>query len=336
MKSWWQGMVAALGLLAMTTQAAEVVNVYSQRQAYLIDPILAAFSQQTGIKVNSVYLEDGLAERLAREGELTPADLVLTVDISRLMELVERDLTQPVASEIIRQNIPAQYRAPDDSWFALTTRVRNIYSSRDRLGALANLRYEDLADSRFKGKICTRSGKHQYNVALVASMLAHHGEAQTRQWLEGVKANLARKPQGNDRDQVKAIKEGICDLSLGNSYYYGLMLNSPEQKPWADAVYINFPNQGDRGAHVNVSGMVMTKHAKHPAAARQLMEFLSGDEAQQRYAELNMEYPVKPGVALSPLVASWGAFKPDSLPVAEIAKQRAAALRLLDEVRFDL
>lgn len=336
MKSWWQGLVAALGLLAMTTQAAEVVNVYSQRQAYLIDPILAAFSQQTGIKVNSVYLEEGLAERLAREGELTPADLVLTVDISRLMELVERDLTQPVASKIIRQNIPAQYRAPDDSWFALTTRVRNIYSSRDRQGALANLRYEDLADSRFKGKICTRSGKHQYNVALVASMLAHHGEAQTRQWLEGVKANLARKPQGNDRDQVKAIKEGICDLSLGNSYYYGLMLNSPEQKPWADAVYINFPNQGDRGAHVNVSGMVMTKHAKHPAAARQLMEFLSGDEAQQRYAELNMEYPVKPGVALSPLVASWGAFKPDSLPVAEIAKQRAAALRLLDEVRFDL
>ena len=336
MKLWRHGVIGALGLLALAAQAAEVVNVYSQRQSYPIDPIFKAFSQQTGIQVNSVYLEDGLAERLAREGELTPADLVLTVDISRLMELVERDLAQPVASEVIRQNIPAQYRAPDDSWFALTTRVRNIYSSRERLGAMSTLRYEDLADSRFKGKICTRSGKHQYNVALVASMLAHHGEAETRQWLQGVKANLARKPQGNDRDRVKAIKEGICDLSLGNSYYYGVMLNTPAQKPWAEAVYINFPNQEDRGAHVNVSGMVMTKHAKHPAAARQLMEFLSGDAAQQLYAELNMEYPVKPGVALSPLVASWGTFKPDSLAIAEIAKQRKAALRLLDEVRFDL
>lgn len=332
-----RGALGLMGLVAVTTShAAEEVNVYSQRQAYLIEPIIKTFSDESGIQVNMVYAEDGLAERLAREGRHTPADVVLTVDISRLMELVEKDLVQPLDSPVLEDNIPAQYRDPDDKWFALTTRVRNIYTARDRVGKLDTIRYEDLADSRFKGKLCTRSGKHQYNVALVASMIAHHGEAETRQWLQGVKANLARTPQGNDRDQVKAIKEGICDLSLGNSYYYGVMLNTPEQKPWAEAVHINFPNQQDRGAHVNVSGMVLTKYAKHPAAARKLMEFLSGDKAQQLYAELNMEYPVKPGLSPSPLVASWGTYKADTLPVAEIAKHRKAALTLIDEVKFDL
>jgi len=312
------------------------VNVYSQREGHLIEPIVAAFTQDTGIKVNLVYMADGLDERLAREGKHSPADLALTVDISRLMALVERDLVQPVHSEELERNIPTQYRDPDDRWFALTTRVRSIYSSKDRLGKLDAISYEQLADPKYKGRICTRSGKHQYNIALVASMIAYHGEAQTKTWLEGVKANLARKPQGNDRDQIKAIKEGICDLSLGNSYYYGVMLTNPEQRPAAEAVAINFPNQQDRGAHVNLSGVVMTKHAKHPEAARKLMEYLSQEKAQKLYAELNMEYPVKAGVPTSELVNSWGDFKADALPLAEVAKHRQAAQALMDEVKFDL
>ncbi len=332
----WRHVVSLSLLLGFQAQAAEEVNVYSARQAHLIEPIVRQFTQQSGIKVNLVYAEDGLAERLKREGRLTPADLVLTVDISRLMELVDADLVQPVRSPSLEQAVPAQYRDPEGRWFALTTRVRGIYSSKDRLGQLSSIRYEDLADTKYKGRICTRSGKHPYNVALVASMLAHHGEAKTRQWLEGVKANLARKPQGNDRDQVKAIKEGVCDLSLGNSYYYGNMLEDANQKSWAEAVYLNFPNQADRGAHVNVSGVVMTKYAKHPESAQRLMEYLVGDQAQQLYAELNKEYPVKSGVALSPLVASWGQYRADDLSLVAIAKQRAQAMTLLDEVKFDL
>ncbi len=332
----WRHLVSFTLLLGFQAQAAEEINVYSARQAHLIEPIVQQFTQQSGIKVNLVYAEDGLAERLKREGRLTPADLVLTVDISRLMELVDGDLVQPVSSPVLEQAIPAQYRDEQGRWFALTTRVRNIYSSKERVGQLGAIRYEDLADAKYKGRICTRSGKHPYNVALVASLLAHQGEAKTRQWLEGVKANLARKPQGNDRDQVKAIKEGICDLSLGNSYYYGNMLEDATQKSWAEAVYLNFPNQADRGAHVNVSGVVMTKHAKHPAAAQRLMEYLAGDQAQRLYAELNKEYPVKPGVAWSPLVTSWGQFRADSLSLSEIAKHRRQALTLLDEVKFDL
>ncbi|MEW7865983.1 Fe(3+) ABC transporter substrate-binding protein [Aeromonas diversa] len=316
--------------------AAQEVNVYSNRQDELIKPIIEQFEKESGIKVNLVFAKDGLTERLQREGKLTPADLMLTTDISRLTELVDKDLVQPVQNKTLEENIPASLRDPDDRWFALTTRVRAIYSSKERLGKLDAISYEDLAKPEYKGKICVRSGKNDYNVALIASMIAHHGKAEAKQWLEGVKANLARKPQGNDRDQVKAIKDGVCDLSLGNSYYLGKMLADPAQKAWADAVYINFPNQKDRGAHVNVSGMAMTKYAKNKDAAVKLMEFLSGDEAQHLYAELNTEYPVKPGVERSELVKSWGDFKADNLAVSDYAKLRKDALTLLDEVKFDL
>ncbi|MGL5949010.1 MAG: Fe(3+) ABC transporter substrate-binding protein [Aeromonas sp.] len=322
------------GVLPAT--AAEQVNVYSNRQDELIKPIIDQFEQETGIKVNVVFAKEGLNERLAREGKLSPADLMLTTDISRLTDLVEKDLVQPVQSDLLTQNIPAQYRDPEQRWFALTTRVRAIYSSKARLGKLAAISYEDLAKPEFKGKICTRSGKHDYNVALVSSMIAHHGVAEAKTWLEGVKANLARKPQGNDRDQVKAIKDGICDVSLGNSYYLGAMLKDPAQKAWAEAVEINFPNQPNRGAHVNVSGVAMTKYAKNRANAQKLMEFLAGDTAQKLYAEVNAEYPVKAGVEPSAMVKGWGAFKADALPVSEFAKQRKQALLLLDEVKFDL
>ena len=320
---------------ASVSTFAEEVNIYSLRQAFLIEPIMNKFTEQTGIKVNILFAKKGLIERVKREGELSPADLVLTTDISRLVQLTSQDLTQPVISNTLNKNIPRQYRDPDNQWFALTTRVRNIYSSSDRVGPV-DITYQDLAAPAFKGKICTRSGKHPYNVSLVASVIAHEGEAKAKVWLENVKANLARKPQGNDRAQVKAVKDGLCDYALGNNYYLGKMLANPQQVSWAEAVNINFPNQKTTGAHVNVSGVSLTKYAPNKDNAIKLMEFLSGDVAQQMYAEVNYEYPVNPTVQPSRLVASWGMFNADQLPLSEIAKQHKAAVKLLDEVKFDL
>ncbi|ABV86171.1 Fe(3+) ABC transporter substrate-binding protein [Shewanella pealeana] len=327
--------VIGLACFASIANAADRLTVYSYRQAFLIDPILENFTKETGVKVDVVFSKKGIAERMVREGRLSKADIVLTSDFYRLMELVEKDLVVPASSDILKQNIPAKYRSPDDEWYALTMRVRNIYSSKDRLGKL-DINYEDLADPKYKGKICTRSGKHPYNVSLVASMIAHYGEQETKTWLEGWKANLARKPQGNDRAQVKAVSEGLCDLAVGNSYYLGKMLQNPDQKQWADAIEINFPNQDNRGSHINVSGMALAKHSKNQALALQLMEYLSGNKAQQAYAEVNFEYPVKADVQPSELVASWGEFKADDLPIYKLAEYHGAAIKLLDEVKFDL
>lgn len=327
------GMMSVAGSFA--AQGAEEVNIYSYRQSFLIDPVVEKFEKDTGINVNVVFAKKGLAERLKREGKLSKADLVLTTDISRLMELKDKDLVTAVDSKIIEGNVPANLRDSDDKWFALTTRVRNVYASKERFGSKA-ISYEDLAKPEFKGKICTRSGKHPYTVALVSSMIAHHGEADAKTWLMKVKENLARKPQGNDRGQIKAIAAGQCDVSLGNSYYFGKMLTDPKQKPTADQVNILFPNQDGRGAHVNVSGMALTKYAPNKEAAVKLMEYLTGDLAQGIYAQVNMEYPVKPGVKKSTLVASWGDFKADDLAMDDIAKYRSTALKLLDQVKFDL
>lgn len=327
--------VLGLACLASSAMADEALTVYSYRQAFLVEPILEQFTQNTGIKVNVVFAKDGIAERIEREGRLSPVDVVLTSDFSRLMELVEKDLVSPVNNDVINNNIPEVYRSPKNDWYALTMRVRNVYSSKDRTGKI-DIDYEDLAKPEYKGKICTRSGKHPYNVALVASMIAHHGEAETKTWLTGVKANLARKPQGNDRDQVLAVKEGMCDVAIGNSYYYGNMMMDENQKSWAEAVEINFPNQANRGAHINVSGMALAKFAPSKNNAIKLMEFLTSNVAQQAYADVNMEYPVKADVKPSKLVASWGQFKADSLPIYKLAENHQAAVKLLDEVKFDL
>ena len=317
--------------------AAEEVNVYSYRQPFLVEPMFKEFTKETGIKVNVKFAKQGLAEKLQQEGEYSPADVVLTTDISRLVELADKELVQSVNSAEIEKNIPSQYRDSEDEWFALTLRTRNVYSSRERVGHLPNsFDYRQLAEPEWKGKICTRSGKHPYNVSLVSSMIAHYGEAETQTWLEGMKANLARKPQGNDRDQVKAVKEGLCDLAIGNSYYLGKMVNDSKQKAWAEAVYIDFPGQTAKGTHVNVSGMAMAKYAPNQANAVKLMEFLTGDKAQQMYAEINYEYPVKNGVKQSELVASWGAFNADTLPLENVAKHHKTAMKLLDTVKFDL
>ena len=329
--------VIAFVLAASAHQAfaQEEVNVYSYRQAFLVEPLFKGFTDETGIKVNVVFAKKGLAERLKREGANSPADLIFTVDIGRLNEVVSEDLAQAVESETLSKNVPAQYRDPSNLWFGLTTRTRSVYASKDRVDLADIQRYEDLADPKWKGRICTRSGKHPYNLALIASMIAHHGEAETETWLKGVKANLARKPQGNDRAQVKAIYEGVCDISLGNNYYLGNMLNDPEQVKWANAVQITFPNSNDRGTHVNISGMALTKSAPNKANAIKLMEYLTGNTAQTMYAEQNFEYPVNPDVKPSELVASWGSFKADELPLSDIANLRKTAAKLVDKVGFD-
>ena len=336
MKSIITAAALALSLVpSFATMANEEVNVYSYRQPFLINPVVKDFTAKTGIKVNVVFAKKGLSERLQREGKHTKADLVLTTDISRLMELTDKGLTQAVTSDVINENVPANLRDADNHWFALTTRVRNLYVSKERIGDMA-LRYEDLSSPKFKGKICTRSGKHPYTVALIASMISHHGYDDAKVWLAGFKANLARRPQGNDRAQIKAITQGQCDIALGNSYYFGKILKDEKQKVWAESVAITFPNQQDRGAHINVSGMALTKFAHNKTAAIKLMEYLTDDLAQSIYAQVNMEYPVKVGVKPSPLVASWGEFKADQLSMSEIAKNRKLALKMLDQVKFDL
>ncbi|OZG74104.1 iron ABC transporter substrate-binding protein [Hahella sp. CCB-MM4] len=327
-------MVTAGLVSGQQVMAADEVNIYSNRQPFLIRPILDTFTRQTGIETNVVFTKTGVAERLKTEGANSPADLVLTVDIGRLQELVEADVVQPVESKVLDTNIPAQYRSKENLWFGLTLRVRNIYASKERTDIKA-ISYEDLSKPEWKGRVCTRSGKHQYNIALIASMIAHHGEAEAEKWLRGVKANLAQKPQGNDRAQVKAIKEGICDLALGNSYYYGVMLTDENQSEWARSANILFPNQDNRGAHVNISGVALTKAAPNKANAIKLMEFLSGELAQRMYSEQNYEYPVKPGVQPSGLVSSWGSFTADQISLDEIAKYREQAVKLVDKVDFD-
>ncbi|MEE9276674.1 MAG: Fe(3+) ABC transporter substrate-binding protein [bacterium] len=321
---------------AGAAEAAGEVNLYSYRQPFLIKPMLKEFTKRTGIKVNVVFARRGMLEKI----KATPgaADAVLTVDIGRLHDMDEAGLLQPVSSPIIERNIPAQFRHPQGRWFGLTLRGRVIYASRKRVKPGEVETYEDLAHPRMRGRVCIRSGKHVYNISLIASFIAHKGEAAAREWLKGVKANLARKPGGNDRAQAKAIYAGQCDVAVGNTYYMGKMATSkkkPAQRKWAASIRLIFPNQAGRGTHVNISGAAVVKGARNRVNAVRLIEFLSGDFAQKFYADQNFEYPVKPGVALHPLVKSWGDFKADTINLAEVAKRRALASRLVDQVDFN-
>ncbi len=327
--------VTAALLCSALPAMADEVNIYSHRQPELIQPLLDAFSAQTGIDVNVAFVDKGMAERLLAEGDRSPADLVLTVDIARLNEVVAAGVTQAVQSAVLDANIPAQYRDPDGQWFGLTSRARIVYASKDRVNPAEITTYEDLADPKWRGRICIRSGTNDYNIALTAAILAHHDADFTQNWLQGVKVNLAHKPAGGDRDQVKSIWAGECDIAVGNTYYIGQMLADPEQAAWAQSVNVIFPTFETGGSHLNISGMAMTKAAPNHDAALQLMEWLSSDEAQRIYAETNFEFPVKDGVARSELVQSWGAFVPDTLPLAEVAAKRSEALKLIETVDFD-
>ncbi|MCF3974132.1 extracellular solute-binding protein [Paracoccus salsus] len=326
-------LAALLGGTALPALADEV-NIYSHRQPELLKPLTDAFTEATGITVNTAFVDKGMVERLRAEGDRSPADLVMTVDVARLGEVKDAGVLQPVEDEALSV-IPQNLRDADNQWFGLTTRARIVYASKDRVGDGEVTTYEDLADPKWKGRICTRPFTNDYNVALAAAYLAHHGAEKTRAWLEGVKANLAKQPEGNDRGQVKSIWAGECDISLGNTYYMGQMLADEEQKAWADAVRIEFPSFEDGGTHVNVSGVAMTRAAPNRDAALQLMQFLVSDEAQRIYAETNHEFPVLDHVARSELVQGWGAFTPDDVSLNKISELRPDALTLIEEVDFD-
>jgi iron(III) transport system substrate-binding protein len=330
------GLWAGVSLLSAQSASADgEVNVYSYRQPDLIKPLLDKFTEETGIVTNVLFLDKGLVERIQAEGANSPADVILTVDIARIIEAKEGDVTQPVTgNETINKEIPAQFRDPDGNWFALTTRGRVVYASEDRVQQ-DSITYEELADPKWKGKICIRDAQHSYNIGLIASMLAAHGEEYTQTWLTGLKNNLARKPSGGDRDQAKAIFAGECDIALGNTYYVGLMKTNekePEQKEWAEAIKVLFPNTEGRGTHVNISGMALAKNAPNKDNAVKLMEFLASGEAQKIYAEQVFEYPVMPGAEPSEIVKGFGTIKPDTLPLAEIAANRKKASELVDKV----
>ncbi|MCP5082272.1 MAG: Fe(3+) ABC transporter substrate-binding protein [Alphaproteobacteria bacterium] len=330
-------LIAATATMSVSALGADEVNVYSYRQPYLVKPLFDGFTAATGIKVNVIFAKKGLIERMAQEGNKSPADVLLTVDIGRLTGAKAKGVTQTLNSGPVNANIPANYRDPEGHWFGLTTRARVAYASKERV-AQNSITYEELADPKWRGKICVRSGKHVYNVAMIASMIKHHGEAKTKEWLQGFKANLARKPAGNDRAQVKGVFSGQCDLAIGNTYYMAKMqLNEkkPEQKEWAASVKMLFPNSAERGTHVNISGASLAKFAPHKANGVKLIEFLAGEKAQKIYAEVNHEYPVKAGVAASELVQSWGKFKSDPTSLEDIATLRKRATEMVDEVAFD-
>ncbi|ACA20148.1 extracellular solute-binding protein family 1 [Methylobacterium sp. 4-46] len=327
---------ALLGQPAAARAEGEV-NLYTTREPGLIRPLLDAFTAKSGIKVNTVFVDKGLTERVAAEGARSAADLVMTVDIGNLIEVVDRGLAQPVRSPVLEAAIPANLRDPEGRWFALSTRARVLYADPDTRG-LDGVTYEDLADPKWKGQVCLRAGQHPYNTALIAAYIAHHGEEKAEAWLKGLKANLARKPGGGDRDVARDIVADLCEIGLGNSYYVGLMRSGrggPEQKLWGDGIKVALPVFAGGGTHVNVSGAVVAKSAPNPGNAVKLLEFLVSDEAQALYAKADYEYPVKPGVAADPLLATLGALKVDTIPLAEIARNRKAASLLVDRVGFD-
>ncbi len=330
--------VAAVVLAASGPAAAQsqIVNIYSYRETGLTQPLLDRFEAETGIKPVLLFGGDGLIERAAAEGENSPVDLILTVDIGNLVAAKELGVSQPIDPAILAP-VPPAYRDPDGHWTALSMRARVFYASRERVSE-QSLDYDDIAGPEWRGRLCTRSGQHVYNIGLIASRIVHLGLDGTRQWLTAVRDNLARKPTGNDRAQVQAVYSGQCDLAIGNTYYMGLMLTNeaePQQKQWAQSVRIIYPDAGGDGTHVNVSGVILARYAPHKANAEKLISFLLSEEAQYLYAETNHEFPILDGVAPSALVASWGELDADPTPLTEVAAQRAAASVLVDELRFD-
>lgn len=325
---------AGLSTLATPAAADGVVNIYSYREPKLIEPLLTAFTAKTGIKANVVFANNGLIERMTAEARNSPADILLTNEFGLLVQAQDAGVTAPVTFPEVTSRVPAEFRDPAGHWIGLTRRARIVYASKDRVPQ-NEITYEELADPKWKGKICSRSGQHTYNVSLVASMIANLGLEKAEAWLSGIKANLARKPAGGDREQVRDVQAGLCDLAIGNTYYMVAMLKTPEQKPWADAVKLLFPNAKDRGTHVNITGMALAAHAPNVDNARALMDYLVSDDAQKLYAEANGEYPVVPGIKASDLVESWGPLKPDPLPLAKIGELRKKASELIDKVHFD-
>lgn len=330
---WFRVAIAACTLLAGQAWAAGQVNIYSARQEGLIKPILDRFSAETGITVNLVSgRDDALIERLRAEGHNSPADLFLTADAGRLYRAKAAGLLQPIRSALLESVIPENYRDPEHTWYGLSLRARVLVYAKDRVKPEQLSTYEALAAPEWKGRLCSRSSDNIYTQSLVAALIAHDGVEAVETWAKAVVANFARPPAGGDRDQIQAVAAGVCDVAISNTYYLGGMIASKVEadRQAAAQVTVFFPNQNDRGAHVNVSGGGVTHAAKNRDNAIRLLEFLVSDEAQSWYALGNNEYPVKAGVALNDTLESWGEFKADNLNLSVLGTNNAEAAKLLD------
>ncbi len=333
------GAAALLGHSAVFAQPGQgtsgEVNVYTYREAKLIQPLFDAFTKETGVKVNMISASMGLEQRIAAEGVNSPADVLLTVDISRIEDAIRLGITQPIRSDFLDKLVPPALRDPEGHWYGVSMRARVIYASKERVKQ-NEIAYEELADPVWKGRICIRSGQHSYNNALFAGMIVKHGETKTEEWLRGLKANLAQKPSGGDREIARDIAAGKCDIGLGNTYYWALMLNKePDKKAWADATKVILPTFKDGGTHVNVSGVVLAKNAPNKANALKLIEWMLGEKAQHMYADMNYEYPVRSGAPVNTTIAGYGVLWPDPMPLSMLAERRKSAANLVDKVGFD-
>lgn len=321
----------SLAVYAAQVAAAAEVVVYSARNEHLIKPLFDRYTAETGVEIKYITDQEGpLLQRLQAEGQRTPADLLITVDAGNLWQAAEQGVLAEVQSPVLQANIPAHLRDPGNRWFGLSVRARTIAYSTERVKPGELTSYEDLADPKWKGRLCLRTSKKVYNQSLVAMLVARHGEEQAEQVVRGWVANLATEPFANDTKAIEAVAAGQCDVTIVNTYYYGrLIQDKPDLK-----VALFWPNQDSSGVHVNVSGAGVTRHAKHPDAARALLEWLSSAAAQGMFASLNMEYPVNTQVAPDPVVAAWGEFKGDELNVSEAGRLQATAIRLMDRAGY--
>ena len=333
------GAALAVGLTAPILQAsaqAAELNLYTTREPGLIQSLLDAYSAASGTKINTIFLKDGLSERVTAEGERSPADVLMTVDAGVLVDLVEKGLTQSIKSDILDKTIPETLRDTNGHWYALSMRARALYVNKDL--DITSFTYEQLADPKWKEKICIRSGQHPYNIALTGSYIAHHGEEATEKWLTDVKANLARKAGGGDRDVARDIKGGLCEIGIANSYYIGLMRSGrggPEQQEWVSGVKMVLPTFENGGTQVNISGAAVARHAPNKDEAVKFLEYLVSDDAQAIYAKANYEYPVNANAKIDPLIAEYGVLKPDTISILEGVSFRKKASELTEKVGFD-
>lgn len=326
--------IAGVGLFGGVAAAtAAEVNVYSARHYDTDLTLYETFTEQTGITVNLIEgKDDELVERMRNEGANSPADILITVDAGRLWRAQEAGVLQPVRSEALEAAVPEYLREPEGHWFGLAKRARVLVYAKDRVDPSELSTYEDLADPKWKGRILVRSSSNVYNQSLVGSLLAAHGPEKTQEWAEGVVANMARAPQGGDTDQIKAVAAGEGDVAISNNYYLARLINSDkaDEREVASKVGVFFPNQDDRGTHVNVSGAGVAKNAPNRENAVRFLEYLVGAEAQALFAQASYEFPVAGDVELHETLASWGKFKEDELNAAVFGRNNAEALKIMD------
>lgn len=318
-------------------EGKQVVNVYTHRHYASDQELFNLFEKSTGIQVNVINASaDELIQKMKIEGAHSPADVLITVDAGRLTRAKQLNLLQPINSDILNKIVASHLRDPENFWFGLTKRARIIVYAKDRMDVTALSTYEDLAEEKWKGKILIRSSDNIYNQSLLASLIVNDGEAEAKKWAEGIVSNMARAPKGNDRDQVKAVVAGEGDVAVVNTYYIGNMLNSdsPEEVKAAEAIGVFFPNQEGRGAHINISGAGVARHAPNKENAIKLIEFLISKEAQEIFANTNYEYPVNPDVQPAELLQSWGEFKEDSMLLSKLGENNKNAVIIFDEASW--